>query len=71
MEDESNYEFCRISTVKLRKTNLHQEVIREYASHGYRYVGWIPTQTSTFTNGSIDEIDLIFELIHPLRNQTD
>lgn len=37
----------------------HRTIINDYAQQGWRYVGFVP---SRFTgNGSIKEIDLIFE----------
>ena len=37
----------------------HKEIINKYASKGYRYVGYIPTN---MVNGVIMGIDLIFEM---------
>lgn len=41
-------------------TEKHREIIDEYASKGYRYVGFVPTEINN--NGRINEIDLIFEI---------
>lgn len=40
------------------KTTGHREAILRRAAEGWRYAGWIPTQQM---NGSILEIDLVFE----------
>lgn len=58
------YVFERISceNSKLGAKTLfseHREKINEYASKGFRYVGWIPVLTDGY--GHIKEIDLIFE----------
>jgi len=37
----------------------HRDIIDKYARIGYRYVGFVPTQS--YANGRIIEIDLIFE----------
>lgn len=37
----------------------HRAVIDEYAAHGWRYVGFVPTAISDY--GKFKEIDLIFE----------
>lgn len=37
----------------------HQEVIREYAAKGYRYVGYIPVKLGP--SGKILIMDLVFE----------
>lgn len=44
------------------KSSSYQKVIDEYASKGYRYVGWIPSSTSNMLSGVPEEIDLIFEI---------
>lgn len=36
----------------------HRSVIKEYASQGYRFVGFVPTISNAH---SIIEIDLVFE----------
>ena len=40
-------------------TEGHREIIDEHASHGYRYVGYIPTRIDPY--GRIEELDLVFE----------
>lgn len=40
------------------KTTGHREAILRRAAEGWHYAGWIPTQQM---NGSILEIDLVFE----------
>ena len=37
----------------------HRQIIDDYASKGYRYVGYIPTEMNS--HGVISEMDLIFE----------
>jgi len=37
----------------------HRQIIDEYASKGYRYVGYIPTKISDY--GKFKVLDLIFE----------
>ena len=41
------------------KCEEHREIIDKYAASGYRYVGFIPTETDSY--GKLKEIDLIFE----------
>lgn len=38
----------------------HRAIIDEYASKGYRYVGFIPTDISDY--GKIKAMDLVFEI---------
>ena len=38
----------------------HRDIIDEYASRGYRYVGFIPTKIDSY--GKFKDIDLIFEI---------
>ena len=40
------------------ETDGHREIILRRGAEGWRYAGWIPTQQM---NGSILEIDLVFE----------
>ena len=40
------------------ETEGHREIILRRAAEGWRYAGWIPSQQ---VDGSITEIDLIFE----------
>lgn len=37
----------------------HRSIINEYAKKGYKYIGYIPTETG---QGGIYELDLIFEI---------
>jgi len=41
------------------KSEKHRQIIDDYASRGYRYVGYIPTVITDY--GKIKDIDLIFE----------
>ena len=41
------------------KSEEHRQIIDEYASKGYRYVGYIPTHISDY--GKIIKMDLVFE----------
>lgn len=43
------------------KMTDYREVIAEYASKGFRYVGWFPKKSSNMLSGVLEEIDLIFE----------
>ena len=38
----------------------HRQIINEYATKGYRYVGYVPTDISDY--GKIKSMDLIFEI---------
>lgn len=42
------------------RSEEHRQIIDEYASKGYRYVGFIPTNISDY--GKIKDMDLIFEI---------
>lgn len=55
------YEYVEIKIGKFvgAKSEEHREMIDKYASRGYRYVGYIPTQMTDF--GKLMKIDLIFE----------
>lgn len=37
----------------------HREIIEKYAAQGWRYVGFVPTEFSSY--GGIKELDLVFE----------
>lgn len=55
------YEFETIAADRgffVGKTIAHRETILRRAAEGWRYAGWIPAQQM---NGSVLEIDLIFE----------
>ena len=54
------YEYERIYSAGVIKAHFkdHEEVIARRAKNGWRYAGFIPAVQS---NGSIVEIDLIFE----------
>ena len=41
------------------KTIKHREIITTYAEKGYRYIGFIPTEATSY--GRYLRIDLIFE----------
>ena len=55
------YEYVTIESEKKlgAQFSKHREIISQYASKGYKYVGHIPTKMSD--PGKIIEIDLIFE----------
>lgn len=55
------YEYVNISINKFigARSEEHRLIIDSYASMGYRYVGFIPTEISDY--GKFKEIDLIFE----------
>ncbi len=55
------YEYVRVfvDRVIFAGTEEHRQRIDEYASKGYRYVGFIPTNISP--QGRFKEMDLIFE----------
>lgn len=56
------YEYVRLKVGKFvgAKCEEHQQIINDYAKRGYRYAGYIPTNTSDY--GKLKEIDLIFEI---------
>ncbi len=56
------YEYVNVHIGKFigAKSEEHREIIAEYASRGYRYVGYIPTNISDY--GKIKEMDLVFEI---------
>lgn len=43
----------------LNRSRPHREIIHAWAAKGWRYLGYIPTQTTWF--GALAEVDLIFE----------
>lgn len=57
------YEYVALKT-KLGFASIslesHRELIDQYAKAGYRYVGFIPTET--FSDGAFKAVDLIFEI---------
>ena len=55
------YEYVNLTVGKVfgAKCEEHRAVIDDYASRGWRYVGFIPTKMSDY--GKYREIDLIFE----------
>ena len=59
------YEYYHLNTsgggLFSNKTSGHREIINDYASKGWRYVGWFPTNSSNIIEGLIEEVDLIFE----------
>ena len=56
------YEYVNVIIGKFigAKSEEHRQIIDEYASKGYRYVGYIPTDISDY--GKIKSMDLIFEI---------
>jgi len=56
------YEFINVKIGKFigAKSEEHQEIINEYASKGYKYVGYIPTDMTDY--GKIKSMDLVFEI---------
>lgn len=55
------YEFVNVKINKIvgAKSEEHRKIITEYASKGWRYVGYIPTELSDA--GKIKTMDLVFE----------
>lgn len=57
------YEYVRIDTglffLVPSEDNQHREIIDEYASKGWRYVGFVPAMQSG--EGRIRQYDLVFE----------
>lgn len=55
------YEYVHIRIGKFigAKLESHREIIDEYASRGFTYAGYIPTNITDY--GKFKEIDLIFE----------
>lgn len=56
------YEYVNVKIGKIigAKSEEHRQIIDEYASRGYRYVGYIPTNISDY--GKFKSLDLIFEI---------
>ena len=56
------YEYVNVKIGKFigAKSEEHRQIIDEYASKGYRYVGYIPTDISDY--GKIKSMDLICEV---------
>lgn len=56
------YEYVQVHISKFigAKSEEHRQIIDDYASRGYRYVGYIPTVLTDY--GKIKDIDLIFEI---------
>lgn len=56
------YEYVRIVGRKFIGANYeeHRQIIDQYASEGYSYVGYIPVVIDSY--GIVKEIDLIFEI---------
>ena len=56
-----HYEYVNVKIGKFigAKSEEHREIIDKYASRGYRYVGYIPTNLTDY--GKIVSLDLIFE----------
>ena len=55
------YEYVEVKIGKFlgAKSEEHRQIIDDYASKGYRYVGYIPTHLNDY--GKIIKMDLIFE----------
>ncbi|NCB63634.1 MAG: DUF4177 domain-containing protein [Clostridia bacterium] len=55
------YHYVAIETGGFFSARLeaHRQLIRDYAEEGWRYVGWVPTNTTS--SGMTCEVDLIFE----------
>ncbi|MGN1031089.1 MAG: DUF4177 domain-containing protein [Butyricicoccaceae bacterium] len=55
------YEYVNVHIGKFvgAKSEEHRQIIDEYASKGYRYVGFVPTDMNDY--GKIKKMDLIFE----------
>ena len=56
------YEYVNVRINKFigATSEEHRQIIDEYATKGYRYVGFIPTNISDY--GKIKEMDLVFEI---------
>ncbi len=56
------YEYVNVKISKFAgsKSEGHRAIIAEYASKGYRYVGFIPTDIAEY--GKIKNMDLVFEI---------
>ncbi len=54
------YEQVHINKFCGARSEEHRQIIDEYASKGYRYVGFIPTNISDY--GKIKDMDLVFEI---------
>lgn len=55
------YEYVRIRSHRFAGANFeeHRQVIDQYASKGYSYIGYVPVVIDSY--GRFKEIDLIFE----------
>ena len=56
------YEYVEVKIGRFvgAKSEEHRQIIDEYASKGYRFVGYIPTVIRDY--GTITVMDLIFEI---------
>lgn len=56
------YEYVSVHIGKIvgAKSKEHRKIIDEYATKGYRYVGYIPTNINNY--GKIKDMDLVFEI---------
>lgn len=56
------YEYVNVKIARFigAKSEEHRDIIDEYASKGYRYVGWIPTEIRDY--GTVKSMDLVFEI---------
>ena len=56
------YEYVAVHIGRMfgARSQEHRQIIDEYASRGYRYVGFIPTNINDY--GKIKDLDLAFEI---------
>ena len=56
------YEYVNVNIQKFigSRSEEHRQIIDEYASKGYKYVGYIPTEIRDY--GTIRSMDLVFEI---------
>lgn len=56
------YEYVEVHTQTFwgAECKEHRAIIEDYASRGYRYVGYIPTAATP--HGVVTDMDLIFEI---------
>ena len=56
------YEYVNVNIQKFigSRSEEHRQIIDEYASKGYKYVGYIPTEMTG--HGQILMMDLVFEI---------
>lgn len=57
------YEYVNVNMIQKfigSRSEEHRQIIDEYASKGYKYVGYIPTEMTG--HGQILTMDLVFEI---------